>query len=252
MSSADDAALDLLFYKDWTTDDAVVLGTPSIDGTEINQQTVDTLLSSESFPYAVDQQGRSLLHLTSVLGLGNMVKLLLKGGANANGTDQAGRTAVDVARSHNRTKVVQMFEEEVNKNTTMKTTFHTRGFPSVASVYSVTLPPGGTLPCTLEPKRIVYLALNSQQTVQCGVIEHAEAGAMSVGIAVGDVLVKVDDQSLMEGRPATDEEEPAFLARVSGRLLPSNVSRVLTLMRPSSAFEVVLSGIPGVSGEWLW
>ena len=249
MSSTDDAALDLLFYKDWTTDDAVVLGTPSIDGAVINQQTLDTLLSSENFPYAVDQQGRSLLHYTSALGLGNMVKLLLKGGANANGTDQAGRTAIDIARSHNRTKVVQMFEEEVIKNTIMKTNFHTRGFPSVASVYSVTLPPGSTLPCSLEPKRIVYLGLNSQQTVQCGVIQQAEEGATSVGIAVGDVLVKIDDQSLMEGRPSTDEEQPAFLTRVSGRLLPSGVSRVLTLMRPSSVFEVVLSGIPGVSGE---
>ena len=249
MSSADDTALDLLFYKDWTTDDAVVLGTPSIDGTEITQQSVDTLLSSENFPYAVDQQGRSLLHFTAALGLGNMVKLLLKGGANAQGTDRAGRTAMDVARSHDRIKVVQMFEEEGNKNTAMKTNFQTRGFPSVASVYSVTLPPGSTLPCTLEPKRIIYLALNSQQTIQCGVVEQVEATGLSAGIAVGDVLIKIDDISLMEGRIATDDEEPAFLTRVSERLLPSGVSRVLTLMRPSALLEVVLSGLPGVTGE---
>ena len=198
-----DGSVDLLYYKDFSADEAVAplsSATPSVATGEapIAQETIDALLSSPFFPSAVDSNQRSLLHIAAALGLGNMAKLLLRGGASPALADRAGQTPVDVARGKGYQRVLHVFADEAARADAHKAAYADKGVPTAAALLEVPVPVApATLPFTLAPVRLLCVTSGGARLVQACAVDrllvsdaHDTAGD-DAAARPGDVLLKV-------------------------------------------------------------
>jgi hypothetical protein len=199
MSGVVESAADLLYLRDFTADDAVPpTPPPNVDGPAAAQETIDALLTSPFFPSAVDSNQRSLLHVAAALGLGNMVKLLLRGGAPVDRPDRAGMTPVDVALSKGHQRVLAVIADVAARAEAQRQKYEGQGIPAVAAVLEVPVPLApAPLPFTLVPARLLCLTGGAvcARLVQVCVVDRVAPDAApsdgGTGIQPGDIIIKV-------------------------------------------------------------
>ena len=199
MSGVVESVADLLYLRDFTADDAVPpTPPPNVDGPAAAQETIDALLTSPFFPSAVDSNQRSLLHVAAALGLGNMVKLLLRGGAPVDRPDRAGMTPVDVALSKGHQRVLAVIADVAARSEAQRQKYEGQGIPAVAAVLAVPVPLApAPLPFTLVPARLLCLTGGAvcARLVQVCVVDHVAPDASpsdgGTGIQPGDIILKV-------------------------------------------------------------
>jgi len=198
MSGVIESAADLLYLRDYAADDAVPpTRTPDTDSS-VAPDSIDALLTSPFFPSAVDSNQRSLLHIAAALGLGNMVKLLLRGGAPVDRPDRAGMTPVDVALTKGRERVLAVIADVAARVEAQRQKYEGQGIPAVAAMLEVPVPLApAPLPFTLVPARLLCLTGGAvcARLVQVCVVDRVAPDASpsdgGTGIQPGDIILKV-------------------------------------------------------------
>ena len=197
MSGVVESAADLLYLRDYAADDAVPPTRPPVADSSIDD-SIDALLTSPFFPSAVDSNQRSLLHIAAALGLGNMVKLLRRGGAPVDRPDRAGMTPVDVALSKGHQRVLAVVADVAARAEALRQKYEGQGVPAVAAMVEVPVPLApAPLPFTLVPARLLCLTGGTvcARLVQVCVVDRVAPDASpsggGTGIQPGDIILKV-------------------------------------------------------------